>query len=97
MIFSGCQGKPKAQLLTKICPECGAEVELMSTDTEAVCERCGQTIYNDTLSCVKWCEHARECVWDAMYEYMMKKLRDEEDELDMESLIAEAGEIGRTY
>ena len=97
MILSGCQGKPKVELLTKKCPGCGAETEMLSTDTRVVCEKCGHSIYNDTLSCVKWCEHARECVGDAMYEYMMKKLRDEEDELDLDVLMAEAGEIKRTY
>ena len=28
--------------------------------------------YNDTLSCVQWCQYARKCVGDEMYEVMMK-------------------------
>ena len=28
--------------------------------------------YNDTLSCVQWCEYARQCVGDEMYEQMME-------------------------
>ena len=40
-------------------------------DTEAVCENCGQVIYNDALSCVQWCQYARKCAGDEMYEHMM--------------------------
>ena len=31
--------------------------------------------YNDTLSCVQWCEYARKCVGDEMYEHMMEIAR----------------------
>ena len=73
MIFSGCQSKSKElSIIDKTCPQCGAEIELFSVDTEAVCERCGYKVYNDTLSCVQWCRYARQCVGDEMYERMMK-------------------------
>lgn len=73
MILDGCQGKPRTPtILEKVCPQCGCEVELFSTDTEVRCEHCGFTIYNDTLSCVQWCKYARQCVGDAMYETMMQ-------------------------
>ena len=36
------------------------------------CEKCGFIAYNDTLSCVQWCQYARKCVGDEMYEVMMK-------------------------
>ncbi len=72
MIMDGCQGKPRTPTISeKICPNCGAEVELFSSDTEVQCEKCGFTVYNDTLSCVQWCKYARECVGDEMYEAMM--------------------------
>lgn len=73
MILEGCQGKPRTpEIIEKICPQCGHEVEMFSIDTERQCENCGFTIYNDTLSCVQWCKYARACVGDEMYETMMK-------------------------
>lgn len=73
MIMDGCQGKPRTPTICeKICPNCGAEVELFSTDTEVKCEKCGFTIYNDTLNCVQWCKYAKQCVGDEMYLSMMK-------------------------
>ena len=71
-ILEGCQGKPQLQIFEKTCPNCGAEIEIFSVDTEATCEKCGFTIYNDTLNCVQWCKYARQCVGDKMYEQMMK-------------------------
>jgi len=47
-------------------------IELFSIDTQVACDNCGFIAYNDTLSCVQWCEHARKCVGDEMYEQMMK-------------------------
>ena len=73
MIYGGCQSKSKElSLEEKICPQCGNTVEVFSVDTEVVCDRCGFTVYNDTLSCVQWCKYARQCVGDEMYERMMK-------------------------
>ncbi|MBQ6601916.1 MAG: hypothetical protein IJH99_00760 [Eubacterium sp.] len=69
----GCQSKSRTPTLTeKICPVCGSVIEIFSIDTEVACDKCGFVAYNDTLSCVQWCEHARECVGDEMYEAMMK-------------------------
>ena len=72
MIMEGCQGKPQLQIFEKTCPNCGAEIEIFSIDTQATCEKCGFTVYNDTLNCVQWCKYARQCVGDKMYEQMMK-------------------------
>ena len=73
MLYSGCQSKSKEiSIAEKTCPQCGAEIELFSTDTEMRCEHCGFTVYNDTLSCVQWCKYARKCVGDEMYETMMQ-------------------------
>ena len=46
--------------------------ELFSIDTEVACDKCGFVAYNDELSCVQWCEHAKACVGEAMYEHLMK-------------------------
>ncbi len=72
MILEGCQGKPQIRIMDKPCPRCGHEIEIFSVDTEAVCENCGFTIYNDSLTCVQWCKYARKCFGDAAYEALMK-------------------------
>lgn len=73
MIIGGCQGKPRTPTIhEKTCPRCGSIIELFSIDTQVACETCGFIAYNDTLSCVQWCKHARECVGEEMYEQMMK-------------------------
>ena len=45
---------------------------MFSIETQMPCEHCGFVAYIDTLSCVQWCEHARKCVGDEMYEQMME-------------------------
>ncbi len=71
--MEGCRGKPRTPTLhEKICPRCGGVIELFSIDTEVSCDNCGFVAYNDTLSCVQWCQYARKCVGDEMYEYMME-------------------------
>lgn len=42
------------------------------TIIEKVWPQCGFIAYNDTLSCVLWCQYARKCVGDEMYEHMME-------------------------
>ena len=81
MLMEGCQGKPRTPTIhEKICPNCGELIELFSIDTQVPCERCGFVAYNDTLSCVQWCEHARKCVGDEMYEKMMEIVRMQEEQ-----------------
>ena len=79
MIMEGCQGKPQLKVMEKTCPNCGHESEMFSVDTEAKCENCGFTIYNDLLSCVQWCKYARQCVGEETYERLMAfvKLREQ--------------------
>lgn len=78
MTLDGCQGKPRTPtIIEKICPKCGSKIEIFSIDTEWQCEQCGFTVYNDTLSCVQWCQYARKCVGDEMYEVMMKIARNQ--------------------
>ena len=74
-IFNGCQGKSKnLTIKEKTCPNCGNVIELFSIDTQMPCEHCGFVAYNDTLSCVQWCKHAKACVGEEMYAHMMKVL-----------------------
>ena len=80
MMLVGCQAKPRTlTIIEKICPQCGHEIELFSIDTQMPCEHCGFVAYNDTLSCVQWCAHARECVGEEMYEQMMEIVRSQKD------------------
>ena len=80
MIMHGCQAKPKTPtIIEKICPQCGHEIELFSIDTQRPCEHCGFVAYNDTLSCVQWCQYARKCVGDEMYEQMLAVLQSQKE------------------
>ncbi len=72
-MLDGCQGKPKTPtIIEKICPQCGNLIEMFSIDTQMACEHCGFVAYNDTLSCVQWCAHAKACVGEEMYNHMMQ-------------------------
>ena len=73
MIFHGCMAKPKTPTIQeKICPQCGNVIELFSIDTQMPCEHCGFIAYNDTLSCVQWCQYAKQCVGEEMYSQLMQ-------------------------
>ncbi|MGM9639985.1 MAG: hypothetical protein ACI3V3_01300 [Faecousia sp.] len=73
MLMEGCQGKPRTPTIhEKICPQCGNVIEIFSIDTEVPCDRCGFVAYNDSLSCVQWCKHAKQCVGEEMYRHMME-------------------------
>lgn len=84
MIMEGCQGKKDIAIMEKICPRCGHVIEIFSVDVSMTCENCGYTIYNDTLNCVQWCQYARKCVGEELYDRYMeiaesqKKRREEE-------------------
>ena len=60
----------------KDCPKCGEEIEIFSNEASAKCPKCGFVIYNDLLSCVEWCEYAKECVGEETYDRLMKQLAD---------------------
>ena len=73
MVFEGCMGKPRTPTIhEKVCPQCGNIIELFSVDTQVSCDHCGFIAYNDSLSCVQWCQYAKQCVGEEMYEQMMK-------------------------
>lgn len=74
MIMEGCPGMSRfkvPELKEKPCPNCGNMLEIFSTDTEVVCDKCGFKVYNDTLMCAKWCKYARKCLGDEMYEKLV--------------------------
>ncbi len=72
-MLEGCQGKPRTPtIIEKACPQCGQLIEMFSIDTQMACEHCGFVAYNDTLSCVQWCQYAKKCVGEEMYEHMME-------------------------
>lgn len=73
MLFGGCQGKPRTPTIEeKTCPQCGETIELFSIDSEAKCDNCGFTAYNDSLSCALWCKHAKLCLGPDVYGRMME-------------------------
>jgi len=60
----------------KDCPKCGEEIEIFSNEASAKCPGCGFVIFNDLLSCVEWCEYAKDCVGEETYDRLMKQLAD---------------------
>ena len=50
------------------CPDCGAEVEMFSTDPMATCETCGRTVFNESNTCIRYCPRAEECWGTELYE-----------------------------
>jgi NADH pyrophosphatase NudC (nudix superfamily) len=74
-MFDKCPGMQTVLIPTiklKKCPHCGQEIEVVSTDMKTNCTECGFTIYNNAASCVQWCEHARECVGEDVYQKLKK-------------------------
>lgn len=67
-------------LAIKICPECGAEVEVFSNDKSVNCENCGFTVYNDQQSCIDWCKYARECFGPEVYDRLRGDAAEGSDE-----------------
>ncbi len=62
-IIDDCPGAAplkRPTIIFKTCPKCGDEIELFTSDVKMDCDNCGFTIYNDTMSCVQWCEYAKE-------------------------------------
>jgi NADH pyrophosphatase NudC (nudix superfamily) len=75
-MLGGCHGADKLKTPTleiKICPRCGEEIEIFSTDTEMACDNCGYVVYNDIQSCIKWCKYAKICVGEELYNKVIKE------------------------
>lgn len=58
-------------LTIKKCPECGSDVEIFSDEMQTQCA-CGNVIYHNASSCVRWCRHAIECVGEETYLRLQK-------------------------
>ena len=72
----------------KKCPECGADVEVFSSDVKVKCRNCGFVVFNDIQSCIEWCKHAEKCLGEPLYKQLKtaaeeKKKRDaQKDEME---------------
>ena len=80
-VFSACPGASRFKTPTmreKICPVCGEIIELFSTDVTVACDKCGFVAYNDMQSCIQWCQYARECIGDVLYEKLVVNAKKEE-------------------
>lgn len=71
MILSGCQGKPQPGIIEIECPNCGELVEMATTDAVVICDECGEPVINERMSCLFWCDKARECIGEEAYEAAM--------------------------
>lgn len=74
-MYEKCPGASNILMPTikiKKCPECGEEVEIVSSDMQTQCDNCGFTIYNDLTSCVQWCAYAEECLGEELYNRLKK-------------------------
>ncbi|MBQ0135621.1 MAG: hypothetical protein KBS43_02680 [Oscillospiraceae bacterium] len=71
-VLGGCQGHSHTpEIIDRICPTCGAEMEIFSTEATATCDKCGTVIYNDKISCAMWCKYAKECFGEETYNNLM--------------------------
>jgi NADH pyrophosphatase NudC (nudix superfamily) len=76
MMFNRCPGVSKILMPTiklKSCPNCGEQIEFVSSDMKINCPKCSFTVYNDTASCIQWCKYARECVGEETYQKLMEE------------------------
>ena len=74
------QGTPTIRL--KKCPNCGAEVELFSTDMKVDCPQCGRAVFNNLNSCAEYCQYAEQCLGTETYQRLKQqriKLQEERD------------------
>lgn len=67
-MLGNCPGlkSPRSEsITTRMCPNCGGEVEFFSDDLEVKCQNCSHTLYNEVSNiCVSWCQHALQCIAD---------------------------------
>lgn len=54
-------------IIIKKCPNCGDEVELFSSDMKVDCPGCGQPVYNNINSCIRYCKYAEQCLGKETY------------------------------
>ena len=76
MMLDKCPGTHTILMPTiklKTCPNCGEEVEVDSTDFKTKCPACNFTIFNNVASCIEYCEYAKECVGEDLYNEFKRK------------------------
>lgn len=53
------------QIVVKICPFCGEEVEFFEFEAEQICPKCGGKVRREASeSCISWCSYADQCIRD---------------------------------
>ena len=67
--------------MEKICPQCGNVVEVFSCDTEVACDNCGFVIYNEALTCARWCRYAESCLGTDLYGFLKERMDRADKEL----------------
>ncbi|MDD1645936.1 MAG: hypothetical protein LUQ42_00005 [Methanomicrobiales archaeon] len=78
VLFDTCPGSANLRtptLAVKRCPQCGNEVEIFSNEPSTTCDSCGFVIWNDFVSCIRWCRYAEQC----MGEETVRKFREREE------------------
>lgn len=56
-----------------LCSGCGGEVEIWTDEFKRTCSSCGTVVYRDnTMSCLDWCKHGKECVGDTVFNNHME-------------------------
>lgn len=79
MDISNCPGakrfkQPWPEIIK--CPFCSAEVEIWTDEAQATCSECKNKVTRQQeQSCLEWCEYARECVGENIYNKYMKNKR----------------------
>ncbi len=73
-MYDQCPGIARLKTPTlevRTCPQCGAEVEIFATDVSVPCDNCGFIVYNDRADCIQWCQYARKCIGDDLYDKLV--------------------------
>ena len=56
------------------CPDCGAEVEILSDELRGKCQKCATYVYKEKVpSCIEWCASARQCLGEERWKALMGK------------------------
>lgn len=74
-----CPGSD-VEITVKICPQCGAEVELFTGESKVKCASCGNLVHREPASCIEWCPGAKQCFHHVFEEEEAKA--DSEGEVD---------------
>lgn len=64
-MFTRCPGQDNMQVRLELlkCPNCSAEIEMLSSEIKVKCSQCGQIVYRESVpTCIEWCAAARECL-----------------------------------